>query len=209
MEYDAILGLACSTNKDGSLSNRLESRVVRSIEIYKQGVAPKILFSGGSKEATPHSSGMAMALYAVSQGVAQEDILLDEKSWDTVGHGIFPKLGFFEKHGMRRILVITNAFHAERSKQILEFCLGLDYEVVIDDLADTSDEIEKQRRHETRAIGTFYRLVEGIERGDTQSLIERVRKKHGLYKGLDETFFTCSSESPYLGFSLEDIDISL
>ena len=45
-KYDAIVVLGAGLRADGTPSNMLEDRLEGAIEIYKKGIAPKIILSG-------------------------------------------------------------------------------------------------------------------------------------------------------------------
>jgi vancomycin permeability regulator SanA len=203
-KFDVIFGLGYWINEDGSMNDQSGSRVTRCVDRYWERLSEKIIFSGGKEGTEPFSSAFGMARYAAAGGVPPEDLLLDEKSDDTVGHGIFPALAFFEPNGWNRLLVVTNNYHVARAKHILEFMLGPSYDIVFDDLPDTPSVTTEMAEHGERAIEVFDRLVHGISPGDTDSLIERVRGEHGLYRERDLAHFSRSSEFPCLGISLQE-----
>lgn len=93
-------------------------RLPAAIELYKQGRAKKILFSGGM---VFEDSGMTEAVLlkkeALSLGVPEKDILMEEISLNTVENVLASLMVLqreFQLHNINRILVVTNTFHLKR-----------------------------------------------------------------------------------------------
>jgi len=67
-EHAIVVILGNKVNEDGSLSDRLKSRVDKGLELYNNGIANQIIVSGGlGKEG--HLEGDVMAKYLVENGV--------------------------------------------------------------------------------------------------------------------------------------------
>ena len=204
-EFDVIIGLGHLVNPDGTLSDQTNSRAVRCVDRYYQKLAKRIIFSGGQDSDEPFSSGLGMARYASSVGgVSKSDLLLDEKSMDTVGHGIFPRIGFLDLMEWKKILVVVNDYYVNRAKHVLDFMLGPSYSLVFDDLEDVPSVTPEVVAHEEVGIENFNRFAQGIERGDLDAFIGRAIRNHRLYEGLPKTHFSSSFQSPCLGCSLEE-----
>lgn len=45
-DVDCIIVLGCQVKDDGSLSHMLRDRLIRALEVYEAGAAPKLLMSG-------------------------------------------------------------------------------------------------------------------------------------------------------------------
>jgi len=100
--------------KDGTLSNALEDRVIKSIELYKAGKVSKLLMTGdnGSRhydEVTP------MKAYAIDAGVPAEDIVLDYAGFRTYD-SCYRARDIF---GLTDVIAVSQAFHLPR---ILYIC---------------------------------------------------------------------------------------
>ena len=67
-DVDCILVLGCLVRSDGSLSSMLRDRLVRGVELYELGAAPKLLMSGdhGRKD---YDEVNTMKSYAIGEGI--------------------------------------------------------------------------------------------------------------------------------------------
>lgn len=75
-DYAVVLGNA--VNEDGTLSARLEARVMHSFRLYQEKKVNKIFVSGGlGKEG--HLEGSAMAHFLIQKGIPEDDVLVDDK----------------------------------------------------------------------------------------------------------------------------------
>ncbi len=94
------------------LSGSTGDRVREAVRLYHEGVAPKLLMTGGPFFDT--SMADIMAKYAVSLGVPSENILIEEEALSTYTNatGSLPML---QDMGAKRILLVTSRFHTARS----------------------------------------------------------------------------------------------
>jgi uncharacterized SAM-binding protein YcdF (DUF218 family) len=92
---------------------------VRAAQLYRQGLAPKVLFTGGLGRNTqgllPEPEAVRFARVAMEQGVPAEDILLEDQSTNTAENIRFTRRLLEEKglpHG--RILGVHQPFMERR-----------------------------------------------------------------------------------------------
>ena len=75
----------------------------RAAELYRQGLAPKVLFTGGlgrnTKSLFPEPEAVKFARVAMACGVPEEDIILEDKSTNTKENIDFMR-EIFEKQGI-------------------------------------------------------------------------------------------------------------
>jgi len=69
---------------------KTQSRAAKGIDPYKEGYAPKIIFSGAALDEGP-SNAFAMRDLALSEGVPAKSILIDEKSQNTYENAVNSK----------------------------------------------------------------------------------------------------------------------
>jgi vancomycin permeability regulator SanA len=113
---DAVLILGNKVNEDGSLSLRLKSRVDKGYDIYCQGLAEKIVVSGGKgKEGIPE--GSAMKEYLVRKGAEPKDILIDNYGINTYWSARNYK-EIAECYEFNSVIVVSQYHHISRSKMI-------------------------------------------------------------------------------------------
>ena len=124
---DCILVLGCSAKPDGSPSDMLRDRLDKGIELYKAGVAPKLLMSGDHGSDTYDEVG-CMKRYAESQEVPPEDIFLDHAGFCTYDSILRAK----EVFGVKKLIVVTQEYHLYRAVYIAS-SYGLECEGVASD----------------------------------------------------------------------------
>jgi vancomycin permeability regulator SanA len=81
-ENAIVVILGNKVNEDGSLSDRLKSRVDKGLELYTKGIANQIIVSGGLG-LEGHLEGNVMAKYLVEKGVPISAIIIDNKGNNT------------------------------------------------------------------------------------------------------------------------------
>lgn len=92
---------------------------VRAAELYRQGYAPKILFTGGLGRNTEDKWGGSeaerFAKVAMNQGVPAEDIILEKESANTAENILFTREKFRELHmDVKSILAVHQQFMERR-----------------------------------------------------------------------------------------------
>lgn len=111
---DTIVVFGAKTFADGTLSIVLADRVRTGVELWKQGYAQRIIFSGGPGEGAVHETE-AMRRLALYLGVPDSAIILDR-------HGLSTRetaentVQIFHQHKTRRVLAVSNFFHLPRIK---------------------------------------------------------------------------------------------
>ena len=75
--YDCIVVLGAAVYPDGTPSPILQDRIDSAIELYRAGVAPKIVMSGDDQSDTSYDEVTNMKAYAVAQGVPSSDVFCD------------------------------------------------------------------------------------------------------------------------------------
>jgi vancomycin permeability regulator SanA len=115
---DCLLVLGNTVNADGSLSDRLRARLDRALELYRAGLAPKIVVSGGlGKEG--HYEGLAMSQYLVAQGVPRTGIIVDNQGNSTQDTAANFAL-IAAQHRFRSVVVVSQFYHLSRCRYLLQ-----------------------------------------------------------------------------------------
>ena len=93
-------------------------RLPKAVELYKQGRAGKIIFSGGVKwNGSVWTEAELLKREAIALNVPEDDILVEDKSLHTVENVIASLLIMNREiplYKMRRILVVTTSYHMRR-----------------------------------------------------------------------------------------------
>lgn len=99
-------------------SKALQYRLPKAVELYKQGRARKILFSGGMIwEEGGLPEAMVLKNEAMALGVPETDILIEDISLNTLENVVASLLVLdraFHLYNIRRLLVVTTSFHMRR-----------------------------------------------------------------------------------------------
>jgi vancomycin permeability regulator SanA len=111
---DAVVVFGARAYADGTPSQALADRVRGGVELYQQGLAPKLIFSGGPGDGAIDEPE-AMRRMAVSMGVRDEDILLDPKGVNSQAT-VDNTLRMFKRIGARRVLAVSHFYHLPRVK---------------------------------------------------------------------------------------------
>ena len=110
---DCVIVLGCQVRADGTLSHMLRDRLIRGIEIYNTGSAPKLLMSGdhGRKE---YNEVGAMKQYAIDNGVPSEDVFMDHAGFSTY-ETMYRAKEIFQ---VKRAIIVTQEYHLYRAVYI-------------------------------------------------------------------------------------------
>ncbi|MFI8575412.1 YdcF family protein [Rossellomorea aquimaris] len=99
-------------------STAIQYRLPKAVELYHQGRAGKILFSGGAKwNGSEFSEAHELKCEAMALGVPEEDILTEEISLHTLENVIASLLVLsreFHLHNLQRLLLVTTSYHMRR-----------------------------------------------------------------------------------------------
>jgi len=77
------------------------------------------------------------------------------------------------------IVVVTSAYHAERTRQIFSFVYGRPIVVA----AALSPDTEALRAAEARSSEAFRATFDGVKAGDDEAMWEQLRTRHPFYNG--------------------------
>ena len=117
--YETAVVFGAKVHKGGTLSQMLQDRMDTAIALYKSGSVKTLLLSGdGSGE---WSEVVYMKKYAVENGVAEEDILLDGEGFSTIETVRRAKDVF----GVEKCVLVTQKYHLYRAIYSAEK-LGMD-----------------------------------------------------------------------------------
>lgn len=105
------------------------SRALEAVKLYKQGWAPKLIFSGAASDPNGPSNALAMKRLAMAQDVSADDILIDEASVNTLENAA--DVGYIVKtHGYKKIILVTSPYHQRRAYTAFHVALGKDVTIL-------------------------------------------------------------------------------
>jgi uncharacterized SAM-binding protein YcdF (DUF218 family) len=80
---DAIVVLGAA-QYDGRPSPRFAARLDHAVELYRAGIAPRLILTGGKASGDRTTEAASARVYAMRHGVPREAILMDEESRTTL-----------------------------------------------------------------------------------------------------------------------------
>jgi len=115
----AMIVLGCQVKSYGP-SVLLQDRLDKALGYWKDHPGVTIVASGGQGPDEPSTEARAMADYFLSQGVPENQILLEENSHNTYqnllySREVLEKAGFQTENG---VLVVSNGFHLNRARML-------------------------------------------------------------------------------------------
>ena len=110
---DAVVVAGCRVDPDGVPSDSLAARTDRAVELYRSGVAPLLVFTGGVG-AHPPSEAEAAAIRAEAAGVPRAHMRLEDRSTSTWENARFAA----ETGELAHIVVVTDAWHTHRVSRV-------------------------------------------------------------------------------------------
>ncbi|NTX03090.1 YdcF family protein [Myxococcus sp. CA040A] len=112
---DAVVVLGARVLAGGVPSGALRARTEKAVELYRRGVAPRLVFSGGVG-VHPPSEARVMLTLATQLGVPEEACVLEESSHSTEDNArLTAKL--LRDLGARRVVVVSDPYHLLRARQ--------------------------------------------------------------------------------------------
>lgn len=192
--YDAILVPGGGVLADGELPIWTQRRLNRSIE-QRQDASYIIALSAGTTHKPPPLDGdgypifesVAAAKYLVNRGIDPERILVETSSYDTIGNVYFARMIHVEPLNLKKLLVITSAFHMARTKAIFEWIYRLEglppdrqlsFETVSDEGIDHNLLAARQRK-EAKSLKTLLETASQIS--SLKDFHQWLFREHGAY----------------------------
>ncbi|HEU4711808.1 MAG TPA: YdcF family protein [Pyrinomonadaceae bacterium] len=113
MQADAAVVLGAAVWSQG-VSPVFRERINHAIDLYRRGRVRKIIFTGGQGNPNEPTEAAAARAYAVSNGISQSDILIEQRSHTTFENLVFAKQ-LAEVHGFRKVLIVSDPMHMKRA----------------------------------------------------------------------------------------------
>lgn len=140
-DIDCIIVLGCKVN-DVTPSPMLRDRLLRGVEVYHSGAAPKMLMSGDHGR-TDYDEVNAMKQFAIDRDVPSENIFMDHAGFSTYETMYRAK----EIFAAKRVVIVTQSYHLYRAVYIAR-SLGMEAYGVSSDL----DNYINQTRYNLREV---------------------------------------------------------
>lgn len=110
---DCVVVLGAGT-WEGEVSPVFAERLRHAAELYRAGLAPKIILTGGLDPRNTVTDAEAARRWLVREGISGDDIYMEEKSRYT--HENFIYAGeIMEREGLRDALIVSDPLHMKRA----------------------------------------------------------------------------------------------
>lgn len=106
-----------------------QARTSEAIKLYKNGWAPKLIFSGAALDTQGPSNAAAMKKQAIAANVPAEDITTEEFSQNTEENALNTS-SIIKKDSLSRIILVTSAYHQRRAGIEFSKVFGMTVQVV-------------------------------------------------------------------------------
>lgn len=94
------------------------ARTDAGIQLYENGWAETLIFSGAAQDKSGPSNAAAMRVRAIQAGVSPDNILIEELSESTQENAENTQ-SIFTENGYKKIILVTSGYHMRRS--VIEF----------------------------------------------------------------------------------------
>jgi len=111
---DAIVVLGAA-QYDGRPTPVLQARLDKALALYRDGIAPLIIVTGGQQAGDRFTEAGASRDFLVSEGVPERAILLENEgrsSWESMESASL----LLNQRGVKRIMLVSDGFHLFRLK---------------------------------------------------------------------------------------------
>lgn len=171
--FDVIIVPGCPYN--GKNWNKImKNRIYWAKFLYDKGYTKNIIFSGGAVY-TPYVESKIMALYAISLGIPQQNIFLEEKAEHTT-ENVYYSYNIAKEKGFKNIALATDPYQVNNIVKFLN-----KYKLEIKLLPMQYDTMEIMNRLEPKIIAASA-LVDTsifISLKDRESFFKRLRGTKG------------------------------
>ena len=194
---DIIIVLGGGINREGELPSWVPPRLDKALELYRGGMAPRVLVSGKGRDNFPTAEAVAMRQYLTHRDLDPLHVLEEPLSRDTLQNAYFSRVIHLDPLGIKSVMVITNEFHIRRTELIFNFVMGdhikASYQGVTDQGISQQD-LELRAYTEVELYRFYQRLFASLPPGDLKGL-------HSFIYDIDNPYYR---EYQQLGKRLKD-----
>jgi uncharacterized SAM-binding protein YcdF (DUF218 family) len=115
---DVILVLGAAEYR-GRPSPVLRARLDHAFDLYQQGMAPRVMTTGGAGGDPVFTEGGVGRSYLIGRGVPSEAIVVENESESTV-ESLAMAGEIMQRMGLRSVIVVSDGYHIFRVKKMLQ-----------------------------------------------------------------------------------------
>lgn len=117
-QADVILVLGAAEYR-GRPSPVLRARLDHAFDLYKRGLAPRIMTTGGAGGDPVYTEGGVGRSYLIGRGVPSEAIIVESEGESTV-HSITAAAEIMRRMGLHSAVAVSDGYHIFRVKRLLQ-----------------------------------------------------------------------------------------
>jgi len=141
-EVDAIVVMGVA-QYDGRPSPQLQARLDHVLTLWKEGVAPLVVTTGGNQPGDRFTEARASADYLIAGGIPESSISMEDIGATTL-QSLQGVVEILNSRGLASVQIVTDPYHALRSRLIAQD-LGLTAYVSPTENSAVTGETEKRR----------------------------------------------------------------
>lgn len=179
MNYDVALVLGTGIKQNGTLPDSCISNVKTAVSLYKNKEVSKLVFAGkwawNCKYNPPITESLAMKQLAISLGVVESDIFIEDESVTTVSNLCHVKSKILLPNGYKSVLLVcSNSVQKPRNLYNLEMVLGPEftYDVMLTDFTYPSQIEAELSAKESQKITEAQKFYHGVTAGDHELILQ-------------------------------------
>lgn len=180
--------LGSGINKDGSASESTTARATACAELAEKNPDMTVILSGDGKNdinKSTRTEAELMAEILEKKGIAQDRLLLEGESRDTVGNAILVAARYLLEVEPRRLYVVTSPFHMKRALIAMRGVLPEGWEILPYESGKASDD-DQRGANEAGGITWMTKFFEGLTPGDMKAVVKRLYEVgKPLYRDLE------------------------
>ena len=169
-------------NADGSLKKESKARVDGLIKQLK-GLKNKMVFFCGwaYRKDTKITIAEALKNYFISECNDKHNLVLSEKSRDTVSDAIFLRELINLNDNVNEIIIFTSDYHCKRVREIFKFVYGPNYRIKV--MGSRTKYSKEKNDNEKQSLETFYMTFRNIQIADLEAIKKTMLTKHQFFNG--------------------------
>lgn len=113
---DVIIVLGTPATRDGKAGPTMRERVLKGVELFKQGYAPNLIFTGAAAH-NPHIEAEVMSQLAQSQGVTPDHIITENFAKNTYQNAFY-SVKIMREHNWSSAIIVSSPAHVRRANFI-------------------------------------------------------------------------------------------